>query len=139
MAKMTLTISIHAPIVGCDLMSVYVIGIPFDFNPRTHRGVRPCGSVKVFSPNDFNPRTHRGVRLPLFGWLTPTSLISIHAPIVGCDCFRITNCEVGVCYFNPRTHRGVRRFKKKQNSIKSLISIHAPIVGCDCKNSKIST
>ena len=34
-----------------------------DFNPRTHRGVRPKRGITFVKVNDFNPRTHRGVRL----------------------------------------------------------------------------
>ena len=60
-------ISIHAPIVGCDLV------IPF----------------KLVNPSPyFNPRTHRGVRPYEFATLIPFSHISIHAPIVGCDLLR---------------------------------------------------
>ena len=33
-------ISIHAPIVGCDQISLVLICKTFNFNPRTHRGVR---------------------------------------------------------------------------------------------------
>ncbi len=56
-----------------------------DFNPRTHRGVRPCR--EVYSPTllYFNPRTHRGVRLCHLCFNKSHNIISIHAPIVGCD------------------------------------------------------
>ena len=41
-------ISIHAPIVGCDrLQSQKTISTLSDFNPRTHRGVRPRYIRKV--------------------------------------------------------------------------------------------
>ena len=33
-------ISIHAPIVGCDILPILCTPVQFYFNPRTHRGVR---------------------------------------------------------------------------------------------------
>ena len=59
----TMSISIHAPIVGCDVDTRCWKSQVIDFNPRTHRGVRPMALQ------------------------TDTDLcnISIHAPIVGCD------------------------------------------------------
>ena len=33
-------ISIHAPIVGCDILLISTMKVKRDFNPRTHRGVR---------------------------------------------------------------------------------------------------
>ena len=79
------TISIHAPIVGCDLVWSKTSDAQADFNPRTHRGVRLGNGIKslfgfLFQSthpswgatsipsvlpkmlDDFNPRTHRGVR-----------------------------------------------------------------------------
>ena len=79
-------ISIHAPIVGCDLHEFVSKICIIDFNPRTHRGVRRCMlQTPCHDFLYFNPRTHRGVRHE-----TKKSLqyICIH--------------------FNPRTHRGVR-------------------------------
>ena len=124
-------ISIHAPIVGCDSIAIFKIPTTTDFNPRTHRGVRPLqkltytkeerfqsthpswgATVKigsnVFTIGYFNPRTHRGVR-----------------PLI----------KQGVIYlwhnFNPRTHRGVRHVVNELVDGYVAISIHAPIVGCD--------
>ena len=83
------------------------------------------------------------------------SMISIHAPIVGCDHDRyshsryivaisihapIVGCDTIICYnisvinnFNPRTHRGVRLLASYGIKCDIPISIHAPIVGCDQK------
>ena len=80
-------------------------------------------------------------------------VISIHAPIVGCDKisttiekradrFQSTHPSWGATctsssvyfkdrYFNPRTHRGVRPAQHRQSLAAEGISIHAPIVGCD--------
>ena len=105
----TPTISIHAPLTGCDYTSPISSYTSCDFNPRTPHGVR------LFS-------TH--------GHFYATS-ISIHAPLTGCDnsvgCtsyymfkFQSTHPSRGatVCRaytlvhptnFNPRTPHGVRR------------------------------
>ena len=58
---------------------------------------------------NFNPRTHRGVRHKYLNGVKGTLVISIHAPIVGCD-------------IDPEKDITVRA---------EIISIHAPIVGCD--------
>ena len=79
-------ISIHAPIVGCDILGIRNINIFKNFNPRTHRGVRP----------------HKCVLCHV------VYAISIHAPIVGCDGTQKKQ-EKNTNNFNPRTHRGVRQ------------------------------
>ena len=63
-------ISIHAPIVGCDLH----------------------GFLQAQIHVDFNPRTHRGVRLERDSYTGEPTLISIHAPIVGCDFLLLSSC-----------------------------------------------
>ena len=130
-------ISIHAPIVGCDLffLKIRIKTVKFQsthpswgatslkslifsayryFNPRTHRGVRLWART-CYIPTIpyFNPRTHRGVRLSLQNVL-----------------FVKGN-------FNPRTHRGVRRRQDERLDSHSKISIHAPIVGCDLKPTEL--
>ena len=62
-------------------------------------------------------------------------LISIHAPIVGCDKHMITP-QSERKNFNPRTHRGVRRRIEFLVCSMDEISIHAPIVGCDVSKVK---
>ena len=101
-------ISIHAPIVGCDVCRTMIKEIESNFNPRTHRGVRP--------------QAHRND--------SKRNCISIHAPIVGCDTI-VSTFTGSVFYFNPRTHRGVRLVRSIIMDCFSSISIHAPIVGCD--------
>ena len=64
-------------------------------------------------------------------WLVSICLlISIHAPIVGCD-RSCTGYNRWYGYFNPRTHRGVRHSDRMLMQSDDQISIHAPIVGCD--------
>ena len=79
-----------------------------DFNPRTHRGVRLSRKKTPEFLHYFNPRTHRGVRHIGTDPAFKKKLISIHAPIVGCD------------------HSTIKAFTTSFE-----ISIHAPIVGCD--------
>ena len=79
-----------------------------DFNPRT-----PCGVRRVMTrmlrciDTNFNPRTPCGVRLRCCANSVISSIISIHAPRVGCD-------EDDLSALQTR-----------------YISIHAPRVGCD--------
>ena len=105
--------------------------ILFDFNPRTHRGVRLIIHLLLHVPGpNFNPRTHRGVRHmqqgkerqtvqfqsthPSWG---ATMLVVLHYCID--TIFQSTHPSWGatkydgrrkstVLNFNPRTHRGVR-------------------------------
>ena len=105
------------------------------FNPRTHRGVRHNSWSTWVSFFKFQS-TH-----PSWGatsWTindSPQSIISIHAPIVGCDILDEIN-EIHMYNFNPRTHRGVRQSCSGRNRGYQEISIHAPIVGCDAKIAK---
>ena len=105
-----LFISIHAPIVGCDVAitenNQYIIRFQ-----STHPswGATLIGRTTRDIDLNFNPRTHRGVRRVNCFPKHNNSLISIHAPIVGCD-------------IEAETTMG--RWTEK-------ISIHAPIVGCD--------
>ena len=102
-------ISIHAPIVGCDMSNVFFINLKGEIS--IHAPIVGCDCIKkihLYFLLNFNPRTHRGVRQyhsfyfsflsrfqsthPSWG-ATITVLvngaeiwkISIHAPIVGCD------------------------------------------------------
>ena len=101
-------ISIHAPIVGCDI-TLGAKKYAFLQFQSTHPSWGATWAVvaKCISLSDFNPRTHRGVRHkealakevrlifqsthPSWGATIEDSkefrrfLISIHAPIVGCD------------------------------------------------------
>ena len=148
-----LDISIHAPIVGCDVYALLIRLVCSYFNPRTHRGVRrdaknariarnlfqsthPSWGATYLAVNSlpflkyFNPRTHRGVRPPLScknpyrGFhFNPRTHRGVRRESYGIKIFQI--------YFNPRTHRGVRPGQELFFAFSGKISIHAPIVGCD--------
>ena len=78
-----------------------------NFNPRTPCGVRRSAATALVPLLlNFNPRTPCGVRLRLSA-RSPTSVISIHAPLAGCD----IRCPPHIRHslnFNPRTPCGVR-------------------------------
>ena len=146
-------ISIHAPIVGCDEKAYTNFTIRYPFQ-STHPswGATLSSNFCRHVFNDFNPRTHRGVRPCRLISAVMYSMISIHAPIVGCDAPNATGA-LFLDYFNPRTYRGVRHYSypltvqlvlfqsthpswgaTKIPSVERwnpTISIHAPIVGCD--------
>ena len=101
------------------------------FNPRTPCGVRPRAAAR------------RGLWLlisihaPLAGcdvfdldMPTDKPEISIHAPLAGCDGLRHA-VPAGRKYFNPRTPCGVRPPNTPLTNVQSEISIHAPLAGCD--------
>ena len=81
-------ISIHAPRMGCDVRAALTLAPTKNFNPRTPYGVRP-----------------RLVALALFRCYN----ISIHAPRMGCDAQRIRRILDRQSDFNPRTPYGVRQ------------------------------
>ena len=148
-------ISIHAPIVGCDSTSnLSTFASINDFNPRTHRGMRPY-------------RNWKSVCLQLFQSTHPSwGATQDHLKVTNTTQFQSTHPSWGATvlflllvsdmrYFNPRTHRGVRplttnvtyivivlNFNPRTHRgvrhdiitlwrIHCEISIHAPIVGCD--------
>ena len=130
-------ISIHAPRVGCDLISAAFPLFHIDFNPRTPGGVRHYyPDINAPLVRHFNPRTPGGVRLYIvqigktrhknFNPRTPGGVrLQGHR---GCQKER---------YFNPRTPGGVRLDCLCRDADCSRISIHAPRVGCDYTDPKI--
>ena len=104
-------ISIHAPIVGCDGTLPWSIIKCFRIFQSTHPswGATTIRVLYKAIYKDFNPRTHRGVRLTYQPGIITYCVISIHAPIVGCDLLTCCMYRREQQNFNPRTHRGVRR------------------------------
>ena len=124
-------ISIHAPIVGCDVDNLNLLPLN---TISIHAPIVGCdwSKRKYYKINsNFNPRTHRGVRRGIIADISLEPVISIHAPIVGCDSDLLIRQPLNLCIsihapivgcdrsglrvvyvidnFNPRTHRGVRR------------------------------
>ena len=57
-------------------------------------------------------------------------LISIHAPLTGCDAKKIKERQ-RERDFNPRTPYGMRLSVNEYKGVINYISIHAPLTGCD--------
>ena len=104
---MSVLISIHAPLAGCDAPTNATDIYKADFNPRTPCGVRHDVDLFVQVYHNFNPRTPCGVRLAAVAPLPQPNFISIHAPLAGCDDRRGV-LEADIVNFNPRTPCGVR-------------------------------
>ena len=106
----TVAISIHAPLAGCD-----------------HRRKRPH-----FPARDFNPRTPCGVRLLSALICAPLNLISIHAPLAGCDLMPPYNrySPRDISIHAPLVGCDSGGFRLP---FRIIISIHAPLAGCDCR------
>ena len=125
-----------------------------DFNPRTPYGMRQeIAPRRLKHIEYFNPRTPYGMRLWYEPSSYPSSQISIHVPLTGCDGFPSSNPSSAED-FNPRTPYGMRPFycstfsssnkfqsthplrdatsKDIRKETKINISIHAPLTGCDC-------
>ena len=128
--KLPITISIHAPLAGCDNQPLSNSPSTIHFNPRTPRGVRP-GRRNRRSPIFRFQSTHPSRGATFAYCFDAFGLdISIHAPLAGCD----NDFEpYWILYkdFNPRTPRGVRQADTQLNGLITAISIHAPLAGCD--------
>ena len=126
-------ISIHAPIVGCDIISscdfVYISKFQSThpswgatkYNQKSailekisiHAPIVGCDVTSTGSQARFEKIS---IHAPIVGCdkghatgYSLISLISIHAPIVGCDALK-PKFPMVILYFNPRTHRGVRLY-----------------------------
>ena len=108
------SVSIHAPRVGRDLVPSTIARNTMCFNPRAPRGARRGAPAFAFS--DCN--------------------VSIHAPRVGRDA-RILSTASLALRFNPRAPRGARRISLYLDNRPIRVSIHAPRVGRD--NSRLTT
>ena len=123
-------ISIHAPIVGCDLS----IGIRFhqkeNFNPRTHRGVRLNVAVAIRNTCKFQS-THPSWGATTLGhprWTAITLFQSTH-PSWGAT---VRNYRTAWKNQFQSTHPSWGATSRTGKQLYQLaISIHAPIVGCD--------
>ena len=125
-----LSVSIHAPRVGCDRYPIPILPLSPCFNSRTPCGVRP---------HDLHAPIHREMfqfthpvwgATSSMGWVMISEGVSIHAPRVGCD-FGIILLSVNPIRFNSRTPCGVRQPYRSRAHTYKRVSIHAPRVGCD--------
>ena len=102
-----------------------------NFNSRILYGMRPAGQIsKLFA-------IIISIHAPLTGcdYCPPSCFlahtdISIHAPLTGCDRIDPTD-TLGRSNFNPRTPYGMRPAGQISKLFAIIISIHAPLTGCD--------
>ena len=129
--EFTLSISIHAPIVGCDITlgaKKYAYSQFQSTHPSWGATLR-LAEVQHHSCKFQSTHPSWGATR-VSAESNRSSAISIHAPIVGCDQILAMRWKT-LLDFNPRTHRGVRRVHHLLSIYPCSISIHAPIVGCD--------
>ena len=123
-------ISIHAPLAGCDPLSAAPLKTPFGFQ-STHplRGATARLSTSATRSRRFQS-THplRGATVPPFS-ASCVALISIHAPLAGCDLTQIKNQLLrAISIHAPLAGCD---FFLAANCASREISIHAPLAGCD--------
>ena len=125
-----ISISIHAPLAGCDAGFAPDWHRDRDFNPRTPCGVRHLESDQAQTDYQFQS-THplRGAtRPPGQGWGGQTDF----NPRTPCGVRRANTLITWQNrYFNPRTPCGVRPLYADFMAMSMDISIHAPLAGCD--------
>ena len=141
------------PVWGATLTNSETACQSVNFNPRTPYGVR-LEIVTVLRCKKLFQSTHpvwgatTGGQYPItidpqFQSTHPVwgatdtdtdsgtdSVISIHAPRMGCDAGR-TRTKTEQTNFNPRTPYGVRPANQAETTETEFISIHAPRMGCD--------
>ena len=146
-------ISIHAPLAGCDneyelkmdaiktfqsthpLRGATTLVSPrsysaHNFNPRTPCGVRPHSPRKGAFFYYFNPRTPCGVRHVPAGCCVTVAVISIHAPLAGCDLHKSVVEMIDSKFQSTHPLRGATAAVLEPTAAFG-ISIHAPLAGCD--------
>ena len=95
------------PVWGATLCASIPCTVAENFNPRTPYGVRQTMWDFLEKGGHFNPRTPYGVRRKVVHRPRNRTVISIHAPRMGCDC-SAGGLLLGRRHFNPRTPYGVR-------------------------------
>ena len=125
-----LSISIHAPLAGCDRKATPKRNAKSNFNPRTPCGVRHDGTLQLQRSNaHFNPRTPCGVRRRRWSSTSRRAPFQSTHPLRGAT--RPKRGKVNASRFQS-THplRGAT-IAKRDVSLFVDISIHAPLAGCD--------
>ena len=124
------TISIHAPLAGCDRHQAEGFDTFYNFNPRTPCGVRHLQGGTLSSGSLFQS-TH-----PLRGathWFSRevnSTTISIHAPLAGCDVGCLSLLVLRSIFQSTHPLRGATA-SPMRSPVANKISIHAPLAGCD--------
>ncbi len=125
-----ISISIHAPLTGCD-QAAETSGLPVPPFQSTHpsrgatsprifsgadssgfqsthpsRGATKRLSYRIITLSDFNPRTPHGVRQFVTKCPKTVIFISIHAPLTGCDDSRLEVCAMRIVFQSTHPSRG---------------------------------
>ena len=126
----TNTISIHAPLAGCDVNRTKTLFRTVHFNPRTPCGVRRNNGKSTFIDTIFQS-THplRGATSIIIV-IYPFQLISIHAPLAGCDLPCGMKKRLTKLFQFTHPLRGATQLRIAYRTA-ACISIHAPLAGCD--------
>ena len=124
-------ISIHAPLTGCD-KERFLQNASLKQFQSTHPLRDATLRVPPFSRgfSYFNPRTPYGMRHGIPYNCDILCIISIHAPLTGCDIKSFKLLQLLAIF--QSTHP-LRDATALTNAIKDHvgISIHAPLTGCD--------
>ena len=129
-------ISIHAPLAGCDINRPFPFIPRQNFNPRTPCGVRPGQDThqdwkkRFQSTHPLRGATDRSCRFSCL------CTISIHAPLAGCDLSLSPVMCRSVLFQSTHPLRGATLFIFLLTP-RLFISIHAPLAGCDSKIAEI--
>ena len=125
-------ISIHAPRVGCDALTLD--GRPYRVVISIHAPRVGCDAVPMWNPTAIWPfqSTHPVWGATRDGQLIPKVVIHFN-PRTPCGVRRVSTSIrfPSWSYFNPRTPCGVRHAWPATGQTRYSISIHAPRVGCD--------
>ena len=131
-AMRSYTISIHAPLAGCD--RARQLPALRDVAISIHAPLAGCDvSIRHlyhFAFYNFNPRTPCGVRLVKLVGIFKSAIISIHAPLAGCDGHDDPQSIVRFLFQSTHPLRGATTGTILKAGVKG-ISIHAPLAGCD--------
>ena len=103
----------------------------WNFNPRTPHGVRPATPGCKRQGRNFNPRTPHGVRRSARCPVVACPLISIHAPLTGCDMARAQSSVPAPTISIHAPLTGCDFWYFSEDTAALSISIHAPLTGCD--------
>ena len=119
-------ISIHAPLAGRDQRAAQGAGVFRNFNPRAPCGARLEAQVARRPHVYFNPRAPCGARRCCAVQQAVRLAISIHAPLAGRDSNQSAQCLASV-YFNPRAPCGARPWcPGKEDDVERNFNPRAP-------------
>ena len=123
-------VSIHAPRVGRDSYALKYAIYPAGFNPRAPCGARPPPATSAKRLRCFNPRAPCGARQDTCRKYRYTCSVSIHAPRVGRDSWRLSRRRWRILFQSTRPMRGAT-LCLDDDAVGQDVSIHAPHAGRD--------